>query len=193
MSHIVTSTTNRWYHNGVDQTDADPYRRLGYYNGPYVVRYKFKTPPEGASKINISKGSLSVWDNSINAGENIMFFVTTNPDSHKGACYIQGAANNPETDGIFTISNEYGSGSVDKILLPNTDYYLYFFPAYNSYGFYFVYDSGAITITLDGAAGIAHTNIAGEAATIQPLVKMGGSVKNVVAYTKINGEIKVFG
>lgn len=182
---------NRWFHNGSDRTDSDGYRRTGYYNSaPAVTRYKFTTPSEGVSKITIQKDSLGLWDGDNPCtlrNEKLAFFITTSPTSHISACYVEGAQNNPDIDGFFTMtrmSNGYYSitGEVEKTLLPNTEYYLYIFPAYKSYVWFHIYSSGAVIITLEGATGLVRIDLGDRFVSAIPYVDNGTEWKQAIPH-----------
>lgn len=175
------------YLNGNKQT-LD-YLRLGYYNGkPAVLRYKFKAPKEGASIVNIEKRSLNLLGGS--SDDKIMLFITTNGDSHIGACYVNGATNNPEFDTVCNISKgdnsnytEYViSSSVEKILLPDTEYYLFLFPAHKNVSFYEIYGSIYITMTFEGAAGLAQIDTGNELITAIPYIDNGTEWQQAIHY-----------
>ena len=167
---------------------------VGYDGAPLVIRYAFTTPAEGATKITIEKKSCKA--SGIGSNEKIMFFVSPFDDTHLNACYIEGAAVNPQYDGIFTFSDDpddktYGyqmaTGIVEKVLLPNTKYYLFFFPAFNSSGWYDVYGSNSITLTLEGSAGVIRIKEGDQELVTLPMVSENGVLVPLSAAIK-NGD-----
>lgn len=194
MATIYTEITeHNWFYNGVQNSGL---HKVGYYGGPHVIRYKFKAPAEGATKITIEKKSFL--EDGIGSNEKIMFFISTSETSHIDACYVEGASVNPQFDGIFTISDqpddttigyEMATGSVEKFLLPNTDYYLFMFPAFNTTGYYSVYGSNNITITLEGAAGVVRIKDGDNELITVPMVKENGVLINLSATVKIDNSL----
>lgn len=193
MATVYTKITehNR-FKNGEDRGSG--LYGVGYDGAPLVIRYKFKTPPEGATKITIEKKSFL--KTNIGSNEKIMFFISASEVSHINACYISGASVNPQYDGIFTISDqpddktmgyEMATGSVEKLLLPSTDYYLFFFPAFNTPGYYDVYGADNITITLEGSAGVIRIKEGDQELVTLPMVSENGVLVPLSATIK-NGE-----
>ena len=202
MSTVITNFVNqdgkndinRWYHNGTNRTESDGYRRTGYYNNaPAITRYKFTAPAMGASKIKIEKRDLGLYDDCSMRGEKLAFFITTSATSHLAAYYVEGSQNQYDIDGFFTMTKQSDghysiSGSVDKILLPNTDYYLYIFPGYTSYVWFTVYGSAYLIVTLDGGAGAIHLTEGDVEFITLPMIKENGKMIELSATIKLDNE-----
>lgn len=164
-------------------------------NGNAVVRYKFRTPATGAFALYWSKLGTTEYDGTpIAQGEELRFYISADPNSHinagadaeyHGTAWVLNPNNSP-----FSMTGE----AHGLLLLPNTDYYLFIFPGFSSYGlYYWEYYWSGMNITLVGAAGVVHINIGGNIVAAQPYAKIDGILHNAVGYTKIKGENKVLG
>lgn len=114
-----------------------------------VARYSFVTPAEGGSHVDIV-----YYSNGLAGGSKIpvRFFIGTDPNSHANA----GAGS--EYTGELTLGSdgETFTWSGDIMLLPNTTYYIWFFPGKAAYGYYSWYGSGTSTLTTSGGAGLIY-------------------------------------
>lgn len=151
-----------------------------------VVRYKFTTPDEGATKISLRKGSLSEYDSSVGSAEKLRFYVGTDSASHKNA------GKSAEYHGQLTVSSGVATGEAEINLLPNTDYYLFIFPGYASYGAYNWNYPGSITVTLEGAFGLVHIDTGSEIVEAIPYVDDGTQWNRCLPYVD-NGSALVMG
>ena len=124
-----------------------------------VVRYAFTAPAEGASGISLVFNTQGLDDSCTYGDIPLRFFIGTSDSSHKNA----GAT--AEYTGVLTLGSDGKTftGEADILLMPNTTYYLWVFPANdNRYAWYGWYRSGYTnTFTLTGGAGV--TYIDGEA------------------------------
>jgi hypothetical protein len=147
-----------------------------------VVRYKFHTPVEGASKI--SWLMLEVENYYVAENEKLRFFVGSDPNSHVNAgedAIYHGTAIATKVGSTYTISGE-ASGI---ILLPDTDYYLFIFPGYTSSGYWgwWQYLDG-MSVYLDGAAGVVRIKEGARELVAVPMVKEGGQLIQLAATVK---------
>ena len=82
----------------------------------------------------------------------LRFQITSDPNSHLNA-----GASSSYAGGV-TQSNVGGylrfSGQANLVLLPNTTYYLWIFPAVDTYGFYYIQEAQKGTVTTSGGAGL---------------------------------------
>lgn len=149
------------------------------------VRYKFTTPAEGASKLTFSKGS-----NGLSAGTayDLQFLISTDPD-------MAGSLNPSFAGtGAVTMTGKEGSyytaaGSMEgMILLPNTDYYLYIYPATAKHCMFSWNYASTVTLTLDGAAGVVRIKEGDRELIALPVVKQDGAFINLAATVKVGGE-----
>ena len=145
------------------------------------VRYKFTTPAEGANKLTFSKGS-----NGVSAGTayDLQFLITTDPN-------LAGSLNPSFAGtGAVTMTGKEGSyytaaGSIEgMILLPNTDYYLYIYPAVAKHCMFSWNYASTITLTLEGAAGVVRIKADGQELIAIPMVKENGNLVNLASIIK---------
>jgi hypothetical protein len=194
----TTITEHNRFKNGEDRGEGT--YGVGYNGAPLVIRYTFTTPSDGATKITIEKKSCKA--SGIGNNEKIMFFISPSDNTHTNACYVEGAPSNPQYDGIFTFSDDpddksYGyqmaTGIVEKVLLPSTTYYLFFFPAFNSEGWYDVYNANKITLTLEGVTGIVRIDAGNEFITAIPYIDNGTEWKQAIPYNDNGADWNICG
>lgn len=150
-----------------------------------VVRYKFRTPTEGAS--GFSWSMLEAENYYAADSEKLRFFVGSDPNSHINAgadATYHGTATATKVGSTYTITGE-ASGI---ILLPDTDYYLFIFPGYTTAGYWgwWQYLDG-MSVYLDGAAGVVRIKEGNKVLTTLPMVKENGVLVPLAATIK-NGE-----
>ena len=135
-----------------------------------VARYTIQAPSTGASKV-----SLSFVANAFGNGSYIKlrFFIGTNPDSHANA----GA--DAAYTGEFALDTAYlkFTATSDVRLLPNATYYLWIFPASDTYGWYYWPKGVNSEMNAEGAAGAVQICIDGEMKTAIPRIYSGGEWK----------------
>ena len=114
-----------------------------------VARYSFVTPAEGGSHVDIV-----YYSNGLAGGSKIpvRFFIGTDPNSHANA----GAGSSYTGELTLGSDGETFTWSGDILLMPNTTYYIWFFPGSAVYGYYSWYGSGTSTLTTSGGAGLIY-------------------------------------
>ncbi len=152
-SFALTSTIATFYDHG-DETSS---RVVGYESSHRrVARYPILSPAEGASHIDITFYTQGLSDGTQIP---VRFYIGTDPDSHINA----GAES--EYHGVLTLNSagDTFTGSADVLLLPNTQYYLFFFPGQDKYGYYRWYGSsiGASAMETTGGAGLVQIDTTG--------------------------------
>ena len=139
-------------------TEATNSKMVGYSKKNYVVRYAFTTGKEGASSISWELDGNSHDSNPSSAyytgiKQQLRWFITTSSTSH-----INAGSTTTKHHGDVTVSSvgnaDVFSGSVEMVMLPNTTYYLWIFPATATYGFYWLTVSAKATLTTSGSAGL---------------------------------------
>ena len=147
----------------------------------YVARYSFTTPSEGGNHISFSTANVSLAD-----GSNpppIRFFIGTVPDSHINA------GEDAEYHGTVTITKyddplSIASGELDILLLPNTTYYLWFFPGSTNYGYYYWYAKKEeyTFANVSGAAGLVKIDTGSSFVNAIPYIDTGSEWKQAIPY-----------
>lgn len=114
-----------------------------------VARYQFITTAEGSSHQEIL-----YYSSGLGGGSHIpvRFYIGTDPNSHTNAGV------NSEYHGTLTLGSdkETFTGSSNVLLLPNTTYYIWFFPGSTTYGYYAWRSSKTSTLTTSGGAGLVY-------------------------------------
>lgn len=117
-----------------------------------VARYSFTTDSVGASTV-----SFEIPKNSVGSGTRppLRWCITDSASSH-----IDAGSSTTNYDGTVTVTDVQGwdvfTGSVNKVLSPNTTYYLWIFPNTSTYGFYYLGGNYTATVTTSGAAGVVY-------------------------------------
>ena len=137
-----------------------------------VVRYKFRTPTQGASKLSWTM--IEAESYYIGADESLRFFVGTDPNSHVNAgqgSAFHGTATATKDGSTYTITGEANG----LVLLPDTDYYLFIFAGYSTIGYWgwWQYLNG-MSVYLDGAAGVVRIKEGDKVLTTLPMAKENG-------------------
>lgn len=118
----------------------------------YVIRYSFTTGSEGASSVSWKLGGNSHSSETGNGGA-LRWYITTS-----GTSYSNASSTTTKYHGNVTVSvvdyYDVFSGGADMVMLPNTTYYLWIFPASTAYGFYYLTPGTKATITTSGSAGL---------------------------------------
>lgn len=124
-----------------------------------VVRYCFRTGASGASGVQLA--FTGNWQGSGKL-PSLRFYIGTDPDSHRDA-----GADSPYTGSLTPTGFDYG-GSAEVLLLPDTDYYVWVFPATTTFGWVqWSYDDGD---AVAGCTGGALTALTAEGGTLgQPM------------------------
>lgn len=114
-----------------------------------IARYAFTSPAEGSSHQEIV-----FYSNGLGGGTKIpiRFYIGTDENSH-----TNGGANSTY-HGTLTLGSDGKTftGSSDILLLPNTTYYIWFFPSSTAYGYYAWYGEGTSTLTTSGGGGVIY-------------------------------------
>lgn len=143
MAEIILSNA-AWFANGSGNASAV----VGYESQRNrVVRYLMATPASGASSVALS--FTGNWEGNGTLPEQLSFYIGTDPDSHANA-----GADSTKTGTLTRTSGTYNyTGSADIILLPNTTYYVWVFPATTTFGWlYWGKQSGDAIVTTSGGA-----------------------------------------
>lgn len=114
-----------------------------------VARTQFVSPEAGASGVSFVMHTWKPEDSGKRIPLN--FFIGTNPDSHANA------GPGTEATGALTLGSDYMTytGTAEIMLLPNTTYYIWVFPAGNDFGWiYGTRQNYTPTVT---TLGITHT------------------------------------
>lgn len=115
-----------------------------------VARYSFTSPDIGASSVTLK--FTSMWfETGVPKPASLYFYIGTDPNSH-----INAGAESTYTGVLNVDTNTYTScsGSADVLLLPNTTYYLFVFPATTTFGWYYWQTTAAMTSS--GGAGLVY-------------------------------------
>lgn len=160
MATTLKATKAVAYYSGEVNTSIS---LAGYLTGNRVMQYTFTSPATGATEFSVSITGVSMYSSSY---PSLRFYLTDSPTSH-----INAGTNTTEYDGELIRAaagagekgqHKYTSNVVQKLLLPNTTYYLYIFTA-NTYArsAYFPYDglqytTDLATITVEGGAGLVY-------------------------------------
>lgn len=132
------------------------YSLAGYQpsTGNRVLRYKIDIDYRGASYIKFVLGKVSHWSGSLKMP--LLWYITTDKDSHKNAGYYTGGS----SFGTVTFNSGYTQITCEANynFLPNTTYYFWVFPSAVYESTYSVNREPANNkLTLDyGAAGLVH-------------------------------------
>ncbi len=171
-----------FWNNGVENASYI----VGYdYNAKAnrVVRYKFTTSDTGSNKFSFIKTGNGIWGGSITNATKLRFYVGTDPYSHLNASV------NSEYHGETTVTNEGGlytitGETVNVVLLPNTTYYLFIFPAFSNNYLAYSWNTPVSTMTLifDGAAGLVRIDTGSELVTAIPYIDNGTKWEQAIPY-----------
>lgn len=148
-----------------------------------VVRYEFTTPTEGASSVSLVFPACYTGDGSRIP---LRFYIGTDDSSH-----ANGNADSEYTGDLTqqSVTSTF-AGAAEIMLLPNTTYYLWVFPANAEYGYYnWKGNDDKATIEAAGAAGLARV---GNLAAV-PVIRINGEWKNAIPYVRVNGAWKPCG
>ena len=135
-----------------------------------VARYTIQAPAEGASQVSLSFTANAFGDGSY---IKLRFYIGTDPGSH-----VNAGADAAYT-GEFTMDATYLKFTADAAvrLLPNMTYYLWIFPAVDTYGWYHWPNGINSEMNADGSAGAVQICIDGEMTTAIPRIYSGGEWK----------------
>lgn len=178
-SFELESTTGTFYKDGKTVTS----RVVGYESMVNrVARYSFLTPAEGANHIEII-----FYSNGLAGGNQIpvWFFIGTDPDSHANA----GADASYTGELTLGSDGETFTWSGDLLLMPNTTYYIWFFPGKASYGYYSWYGSGTSTLETSGGAGLARVVQNGAFQSCQFYARKGDSIALYLPYVRSGDQL----
>lgn len=133
-----------------------------------VVRYTFTAPESGASRIRLTFHISGIGD-----GDTVplRFFIGNDPESHANA-----GAESPYA-GELTLADDWLSlsGEAEVLLIPGKTYYLWVFPAEDTYGWYKWYRDGFTSqLDTEGAAFLLPVTVGGAWKRIMLHVTIGG-------------------
>ena len=150
-----------------------------------VARYKFTAPATGASSVSFSLGHIYFGEG--NQSNAVRFAITTSASSHanagSGSSY-SGTVSLTISGGIYT-----ATGSVNMILMPNTDYYLWIFPGAASYSWW--YWSSPATLTVTGGAGLVYIDNGSRMVPAIPYIDTGTKWVQAMPYVDTGGTWKL--
>lgn len=136
----ITLTSPQFYKNGVSGVSAV----VGYESqSNRVVRYSLRTDSLGASHVDLAFSGVSKGGGAV---PRLRFYIGTDPDSHADA----GSAA-VHTAPLTATDSQY-TGGADILLLPETDYYVWVFPATQSFG-WMHWSTGAGTAVANCSGG----------------------------------------
>lgn len=108
-----------------------PGKVVGVVNSNRVARYSFTSPATGATSVSLN--FTRMWYGEGEQPTSFNFYIGTDPNSH-----VNAGATSTSTGKVTIASNGTDfAGSADVLLLPNTTYYLFVFPATTAYGWYY--------------------------------------------------------
>lgn len=133
--------------SGVSRVVGNDYENGGVISR--VARYTITAPPEGASSISLEFQANQFGDGSY---IDLRFYIGTDPDSHADA------GKNSEYTGVFTIEKTKMrfTAEADILLIPGQTYYLWLFPAVDTYGWYYWQNASMSSMETAGSAGLIH-------------------------------------
>lgn len=137
-----------FYRNGKSGVSRIVGNDTGTSEGRRVARYTFTVPELGAAKSNVTFHIGGLDDGKAIP---LRFYIGTDPESHAMA-----GAESPYT-GDLTLAEDWLSftGEASAILIPGKTYYLWVFPASDTYGYYSWGRSGyTSTIETSGASAV---------------------------------------
>jgi len=118
-----------------------------------VLRYTFTTPASGASKVSFSTSAYIYEYDGSSKLTLIDWCITSDATSHLGAVTANGANSLGTVSLTYDTDDRYSaSGSASVALLPNTTYYLWFFPKTTTYT---IWEWQPSTVTLTTTAAIS--------------------------------------
>lgn len=208
MASFTVSETRTYSQREGDITDYS--QGCGYdYNGGNnpgnrVMRFTFTTDSIGASSIHWKLSYLYpwYWQNGIydQTAIPLNFYIGTDDSSHQTSgsdeTNITGAVT-VHLDPDWISENCYLEGEADIMLLPNTTYYLWIFPAQSTH---YIYVSGyagqnvcqSMVITSSGAGGgVVYIKIDSEMVATIPYVVSGGAWKQTIPYIVKSNDWKI--
>jgi hypothetical protein len=175
-----------FFTNGVQNNNR---RYVGHdTSGNAVIRYHFRTPAAGANSLSWKQTRATAAYGT--PGGKLRFYVGDDPNSHinAGPEADYHGEDTPTGSGYLTVG-----GSISGLtLLPDKDYYLFIFPGFSSYCLYgwdYQYEEYAITVTLDGAAGVVRLKEGDQELIAVPMVKEGGELVQLAATVKSGDDL----
>ena len=149
----------------------------------WVARYSFSVGSTGANALQWDLINNYLAGGSLTAG--LEWQINTSPSSYANA---NGSSASYPAAGTVSIT-DMGGGSYrffgsagNFILLPNTTYYLWIFPATTTYGYFNLTEMQTATVAPSGAAGIVRIYYGATAATYQPYIYTGSGWQMVIPY-----------
>lgn len=173
---MITSGVSQVYAG----TSATNSLMVGYSAGKnYVARYSFKTDANGGSHVSWELPRSSFSGNG--TVPPLRWYIGTSSNSH-----INAGVSTTTYHGSVTVSDNGGfdafSGSADVVLMPNTTYYLWIFPATVTPGYYWLAESDKATLETSGAAGLVHIDNGGSFESYQVYIDNGSSWDMYIPY-----------
>lgn len=156
---MTIELTERLFYKGGASGNFSQIVGNDYENGAVisrVVRYTFTAPEIGANHVNLT---FHISGKESGDAIPLRFYINTDPKSHADA------GSESEYTGELVLANDWLSlsGEADVLLLPGQIYYLWVFPANETYGCYKWYRSGYTSqLEPTGAACLAYVRQGGE-------------------------------
>lgn len=146
----ITTSKAQCYAGGTASTQLV----LGYESSKaWVARYSFKSGATGASTVSWETTADSYLAGGSATAE-FRWYMGTGTTSHAAggsSLSYHGKVTKTEYGGAHIFS-----GSANVVLVPNTTYYLWVFPATTTYGYYWLSTTGTATVTTSGGAGLVY-------------------------------------
>ena len=147
---VIASTAKATYAGGTLDAGSQV---VGYADGMNrVVRFTFKTDSVGASSVSWKLDGNYAGGGAIPA---LRWYIGTSATSH-----VNAGASSPSYHGTVTATENAGeytlSGAADIVLLPNTTYYLWLFPASTKFGYFYLTEKRQADLTTGGGAGLIY-------------------------------------
>lgn len=168
----ISTSTVQVFQNGTPV----PQYVVGYASSSnWVARFSFSIGGTGANSLQWDLINTYLAGGNLNAG--LEWQINTSPSSYGNA---NGSSPSYPAAGTVSITDMGGGsykffGSADNfILLPNTTYYLWIFPATTSYGYFYLTQLQTATVAPSGAAGIVRIYSGTSALTYQPYIYNSG-------------------
>lgn len=141
-----------------------------------VMRYQFSTTSIGASSVSWSISGVSLGGGNKDSG--LRWYIGSSSTDHANA-----GKSTTDYNGGVTINSGTASGSADVVLQPNTTYYLWVFPASETYGWWYFGTEAILTVvggTSSFTLSASSVNI-GDTITAN-ITRMSSSFKHTVEF-----------
>lgn len=123
-----------------------------------IVRYELLPPPIGANHLDLTFSGN--WVGAGTTPNTLLFYIGTDPGSHSNAGHdAESTGQLIRTNGTYNYT-----GAADIVLMPNTVYYVWVFPASTTFGW--VYWSRELGDAVAQASGGAYSTLSATAGTL---------------------------